>query len=271
MIRFVVALPAEARPLIEHYRLSRRAHTPFPVYENGTAALIVSGVGRAKAAEATSCLRALTGRGAAWLNVGIAGHGERALGEAVLAHRIRDHASTCNWYPPMLFHAPCASASVLTVEQPLPDYPEDWLVDMEAAGFYEAACGIVTAELVQVLKVVSDNVLHPTTQVRAKAVERLIGDALPVTDALVASLDELGSALPSAPIDEGALAPFLGRWHFTVSERYQLRRLLERWRVLAPEQDLWSEALTHAGHAGEVLRRLERELRSLPVCLGSTR
>ncbi len=270
MIRFVVALPAEARPLIERYRLRRRANGPFPVYENDAAALIVSGVGRAKAAAATKCLHALAGgRAAAWLNVGIAGHGERPRGEAVLAHRIRDDASARNWYPPLLFDAPCASASVLTVARPLPGYPADWVLDMEAAAFYEAACRVATAELVQVLKVVSDNAAHPAARLRAKTVERLIGDALPLTDAVVAALRGLASALPCAPIDEAALVPFLERWHFTISERHQLRRLLERWRVLAPEQDPWCEALAQARHGAEVLRRVERKLRAQPVRLGN--
>ncbi len=272
MIRFVVALPAEARPLIEHYRLRRRANAPFPVYENDSAALVVSGIGPDRAAAATSCLHALTGgRVTAWLNVGIAGHAERALGEAVLADRIRDHGSARSWYPPLLFDTRCASASVLTVSCPLPDYPEDWLVDMEASGFYEAACRVGTAELAQVLKVVSDNAAHPTTQIRAKTVERLIGDVLPLTETIVASLNELGCALPSAPIDDAALAPFLGRWHFTVSERHQLRRLLERWRVLAPARALWCEALSRVERGAEVLQHLERELRALPVRLGSAR
>ena len=45
MIRFVVALPAEARPLIDRYRLRRRQPAgPFPIYETGSIALIVSGV-----------------------------------------------------------------------------------------------------------------------------------------------------------------------------------------------------------------------------------
>ena len=88
MLRLVVALSAEARPLIEHYRLERDSEArAFKVFRRDDVALVVAGLGKVAAAAATSFLHLAAGggRNAVWLNVGIAGHGSRAVGEAVLA------------------------------------------------------------------------------------------------------------------------------------------------------------------------------------------
>ena len=58
MLRFVVALAAEARPLIARYRLERLSSAAaFPLYRRGAAALVVSGIGKTAAAAATSSRR----------------------------------------------------------------------------------------------------------------------------------------------------------------------------------------------------------------------
>ncbi len=44
MMRLLVALAPEARPLIDHFRLHRRADTAaYPIYENDMMSLVVSG------------------------------------------------------------------------------------------------------------------------------------------------------------------------------------------------------------------------------------
>ena len=75
MINIVVALPAEARPLLDHFRLRDKQHnTAFPIYRNTDMALIVSGPGKVAAAAATALLAGNrdTPATSAWLNVGIA-------------------------------------------------------------------------------------------------------------------------------------------------------------------------------------------------------
>lgn len=269
MIRFVVALPAEARPLIAHYRLRQRPGGACPVYASDAIALVISGVGKRAAAEATACLQAVAGDGAGdvWLNVGIAGHRTRPLGEPVLAHRLRDESSARSWYPPLAFDVPCATENVLTVAKPQAHYLEGWALDMEATGFYETACRFTSAELVQVLKLISDNAANPPERVRAQMVARLIGERLGLIDALVAALRALAAELPRATLDEELLASLVRRWHFTVSERHRLRRLLARWHVLAPGRADWYADLERAAHADAVLRLIEQHLRTLPTRL----
>src|SRR3989338_8741295 len=142
MVNFVIALACEARPIVERYELKAIPRSePFRVYEGNGKRLIVSGVGKIRTASATAFLHAFSGalRNQVWINLGIGGHSERAIGEGVLAHKITDHASGQSWYPPILFEPPCATESILTVDRPETEYREPWVYEMEAAGFYDTA------------------------------------------------------------------------------------------------------------------------------------
>jgi len=65
---------------------------------------------------------------------------------------------------------------------------------MEASGFFSTACRYADAELVQVLKVVSDNRETTARGLSAKQVRLLIGGALATLEALLASLEALAEA-----------------------------------------------------------------------------
>jgi len=58
MLNFVVALKAEANPLIEHFNLKHEPNNYFPVFSSGETSLIVSGIGRNLASAATAWLAA---------------------------------------------------------------------------------------------------------------------------------------------------------------------------------------------------------------------
>ena len=85
MTRFVVALRAEARPLIDRYRLEPADDGAFRCFHGSGRSLVISGVGKVAAAAATACLHEKPLD--VWVNVGIAGHRDRAPGELVRAHR----------------------------------------------------------------------------------------------------------------------------------------------------------------------------------------
>ena len=163
MLRFVVALAAEARPLIERFGMAAAGDGPFPgpfpVYRGEDAWLVVSGHGKAAAAAATAYLHLFSGGalGCAWLNVGLGGHGQRTLGEGVVAHKISDAASGASWYPQLVIDSPRPTVPVLTVERVEDEYAPPWIYESEAAGFFPTACRFSVAELVHCYKVVSDN------------------------------------------------------------------------------------------------------------------
>ena len=200
VIRLVVALPAEARPLIRRFGLTRVEGGEFPVWRKEEISLVVSGVGRSAAASATTYLAgAQRPAEAAWLNVGIGGHRCLALGEAVLAHKVADGVGGRAWYPPLLFEPPCATATVTTVDRPETGYPEETVYEMEAAGFCWAAARFASAELIQVVKVISDNAAAPPDRLTAGRVEELIERRIEI----IALIAERTATLARGPLPGG--------------------------------------------------------------------
>lgn len=259
-LRIVVALEAEARPLAAALGLSRDPEVqPFKLYRGEDAALIVSGPGKLAAAAATAYLHLAAGGEphAAWLNVGIAGCGERAVGEAALAHKVRDQASGEQWYPPLVFEPPCATGEVLTVDAVERGYAGAWLYEMEASGFLTAATRFASGELTHCLKVVSDNCETPPEGLSAAVVGGLIEGALGSVVQLATACRALAAELRMLEADPSELGGLLARWHFTVSERRQLRRLLRRAHALVPAVSLPEAELAGLKRGKEVRRVLE--------------
>jgi len=262
----VVALPCEAKPLVAHYRLKRRlCEEAFPVYEKDGLCLTVSGIGKTAMAAAVAYSHMALGaqRHAVWMNIGVAGHRTHAIGHACLAHKITDADSGRRWYPPLVFQPPCASDHVCTVTRPTSGYPDPVLYDMEASGFYETATRFSTSELVQCVKIVSDNASSPAEQVDARQVAELIDHQVGLIDALLRQLRTLAGPLreKEPPLFE----PFIKRWHFSVQQQLQLKRLLHRWTILAPDDPPDIADLGTAKKAGEVLRWLQRRVDEFPV------
>ena len=96
MINLVVALQAEARPIIEALGLVQDSQAGIiPMYCNGSVSLVVSGIGRPFCAAAVTHLfhRTAQDKDQAWLNIGIAGHQQVPVGSVILASRITEHVS----------------------------------------------------------------------------------------------------------------------------------------------------------------------------------
>ena|SRR3989338_1766556 len=268
-IHFVTALPCEAQPLIEFYRLKPAGRSKsFEIYEAPGKHLVLSGVGKIRAAEAVRFLHEFAGkiRDQAWLNVGIGGHPDLKIGEGVLAHKITDQKLAKSWYPPLVFEAPSRTESVVTVERAENKYGESCVYEMEASGFYEAACRFSTAELIHCYKIISDNRESSTKKVSAALVERLVRQNLEMIDEIVKKILTLAQALPHAEIPAHEFQKFLERWHFTVTEQHQLRRLLLRLQTLEPEAEIWPE-LQLLTKSKDVLNTLKDRINSLPVAL----
>ncbi len=266
MINIVVALPAEARPLLDHFRLRDKQHDcAFPVYRNADMALIVSGPGKVAAAAATAVLARTKNKSstAAWLNIGIAGHAEHAIGAGYIAHRITDNATGTSWYPPQILDLTIPTETLHTVDRPEEGYPAAALYEMEASGFYPTACRFSSSELVQCFKVISDNRVQTTTAVTAQLCTQLITARLADIEQLLAALSAKADEYSNWHTPHPDLEQLSGRWHFSVSQQHQLGQLARRWKVLAPEQPLWLEQLEKQQRATDVLRCIEQHLDTL--------
>ena len=177
----VVALPAEAKPINRFFNLKRENRWDrFPLYTNGETALVISGVGRERAFAATRWLHLSVGQSqdSLWLNLGIAGHPDRRLGEAVIVSEIVDQRSGESWNlcPPT--QALFGRERLVTLQQPSSDYLHQALHDMEAAGFYGAACQFASQTKIMVIKIVSDNCANPIDNINGKMVSLLIEQQL---------------------------------------------------------------------------------------------
>ena len=270
MIRLVVALPAEAKPLISYYRLKPAAEARgFRIYQKDEMTLIVSGVGKAAAAAATGYLQAWTGNqpNGVWINVGMGGHRDLLLGEGILAQQITDRATGRSWYPPPVLEVPSPRAPVLTVDKVEEDFEDDWVFEMEAAGFYESACRFSISELVQCFKIISDNWSVPPRWLSTRQVDELLESRFPEIDAVVQATAGLAAELAALSKDHPELEKLLDRWHFTVSEQRRLHRLLQRWQALAPEKEIFDRELERQKTGKEVLGAIQARIESLPVRL----
>ena len=268
LIHFVVALDAEAKPLISWFGLKRvQPDRGFPVFRHAHVALVVSGTGKANAAAATAHLHAACGfpRDALWINIGVAGHPAHGVGEAFVIHALEDEAAERRWFPPQAVTPPWPGEQLLTLDRPDLGYQHKALVDMEAAGFYPIACRFSTAELVQAVKVVSDNCEVPAGEVSANDLTMLIGRQLDALDLFLHRLGRLANELAEEMLDtELQAGPYLARWHFTNAQRQQLGALLGRWQVLFPDTQPWPSGLDGASSAARAIECLASSIDRQP-------
>ena len=228
-----VALPCEAKPLVEHFNLKKDTTIqPFAVYFNKHICLTVTGLGKSAMAAGVAYTQALfaTVEHPVLVNIGIAGHIDHAVGSLFLIDKITDVDSRKSYYPPLVFTPPCPTANIQTVSRPQLDYDRHHLCDMEASAFYETAVRFSTGELIHCLKIISDNELSPAENIQPKQVAALIAANIATIETLLAELSRL-ARLITAP-EPRLFEQLTQRCHFTVSEQGQLKNRLSRWAAL---------------------------------------
>ena len=237
-VNLVVALSCEARPLIQRFKLSQeKATAGFRLYGNKSGInLIMSGVGKLATATAMGFLagrqESLQTAGAAWLNIGIAGHGTREVGEGVLIHKVTDQLSGRVSYPPMVLDMPCNSTSLITVDHPETAYTQDAAYDMEASAFVATATRFVTSELVHVFKIISDNPRNPAELVSEQRIGELMEVQLDIIQCLVNKLSQFAGEykrIYSRPPEFDQLSKMV---RLTATQRVQLESFCRKYHAL---------------------------------------
>jgi adenosylhomocysteine nucleosidase len=267
VINFVTALEPEAKPLIGHFLLEQTHAKPFRIFQNDSVRLIISGMRKKKSAEAVSFLQKLTGaQDEAWINVGIAGHRDHSIGMGVLIHKITDSQTQKSWYPAIIFKPPCVTESLLTVNYAESHYRDPHVYDMEASGFFESALHHSTAELVHGYKVISDNSKSSHWKVTSGFAEEMIKNCLSEIVFLGAELQKQAQKLCSLEIEAQELEPYFNRWHFTVTQRFQLKKAVRRLKTLAPSEHFFNELNTF-NTSRQVLTHLNERIRNIPILL----
>ena len=274
MVHFICALKCEAKSLIEFYRLKKSAKSAsFPLFisQDKQTSLTISGIGKINAAAATAFTHAFlqTGKADIWLNIGIAGHRELEIGEITLAHKIIDQSTQYTWYPQIIFSPHCQSMKILSCDKPVMDYESAVLsatvFEMEAAGFYATACRFATSELIHVVKIISDNQLHPADKISESFVGNLIKNKLSSIDQILESLRLLAKDLETSNEMPIYYDQIIKKWRFTHAQRNLLKSCLNRWHILCPDENPMDE-LDGSSHRKDVLHKITNKLDLITIC-----
>jgi len=191
MVLIVTALPLEAAPIIERFKLKKDgdAHA-YPVYRssevnNPEVSLIVSGVGKVRCAMAAVYLLASCGilgpnaSGGRYsseipnndiiLNIGFCGAGSKRYnpGDLLVINKVTDMDTGRDYYPDVYFGRDLPKESLLCFSKPVgqdvfetqPNVPkagQDFFCDMESAGFMEVVQKFFYSHQGAVIKIISD-------------------------------------------------------------------------------------------------------------------
>ncbi len=269
MTVYVVALPAEARPIIDALKLKRKIDKPWSTYSNGDDHLLVTGIGQLNAAAACGWLigHAPSLARLPWLNIGIAGHASHALGELFWVEKLQGVRG--GYYPALHCTNALPGAVLKTVDEPCSLYVDEKLVDMEGLAFYLTCSRFVPLELVHLLKVVSDNRENPLESFDKKSVPGLIQNNIDKIISFSTALTQLADSLPEpTPVGlEECILEYSSRWRFSHSQTQQLYKLLNRYYALTQLLLSPNDLETKARDAKQVLSMLEVEIEKLPVVL----
>ena len=272
-INIVTALNCEAKPLIDYYRLSKVNKKPFDFYtgqvnpvrkQSVEMNLIVGGIGQLNTAMACGWLAAQSGLDRTiWLNVGIAGHKDNEVGRILRVCNVNDPITGFNHYPALTAKWNDDVSALMTSALPLSEYPEATLVDMEATAFFTAAGSCASSELVQSLKVVSDNQEESLERLNASLISQLIAAQI---EKIVGFINEMIKLFPvqSTFYESSKLIEHL---HCTVSQRQQFIELTEKLQSLKAFSKLFQDEIKQADSMKLVLQKLKQELTSIKPSL----
>jgi len=263
VLNLIAATHVEAEPIIAALKL-KKTSARLPYFKSKTTTLVVSGIGKCRAAAACAWLAAKISEEPieeqqSWINFGIAGHSDASTGTVLAAHKVRDYASEKVWFPPRI-KAPLPSSDLVTVDKPLKEYLPGQLHDMEASGFIDTARLFCDAELVQTVKVVSDNEKQPFSNISTQLSRDLIADNSPTIIEFTEHLRELASHL--GIVDIGVREEFVSRWQFSTAQTVQLERLLQRYNVIFPTMQKIPQDFSQLNTANQVLNQLKQTVDS---------
>lgn len=162
MILIQTALMSEAKPFIDFYQLKYvETFKKIRLYQSDKIILIISGIGKIKAAAATSAVISQFTNISLAVNIGISGTEFNPISSLYRINQIKDYQSNRIYYPEAELDLKLDSTGLLCVDKPLLNKGvlnnRFSLVDMESAGFFEACSLFLSAHQIELVKVVSDD------------------------------------------------------------------------------------------------------------------
>ncbi len=260
MLIWVCALHCEAKAIIDFYRLKKsQGKNAFDLYRADNIACIISGTGKVASAAACAWVAARYQHTAsiAWINLGIAGADRHEIGALFLVNQIKDADTGQRYYPAPGAATKLPVSACLTLSQPGEVYRDDSLFDMEASGFIFSALRFSSAELIQCLKIVSDNSTHKTGKDRQRVIA-LVHQRIDLIVRQATGLIALNNEIARLEIAPESWRLLNSQAHFSQTQKNRLRVL---WRYLT-NRDLNSEKIMQQLHTCQsgsaVIKTLEQ-------------
>lgn len=240
MLLIIAALQKEATPLISRFRLKKDMNIfEFPVYLGQDAVLVVSGVGKLRAAIAATFL--LSGNycpahEALLCNIGFCGstNDKYPPGTLCAAHKVTDADTKRDYYPDYPISVDmgipvsgllCVPRIVRSVSEPLlAPFPDAELIDMESSGIMEAGGRFLKTHQILLLKIVSDVLAGtPADLLNPKLIDEYMHRGVLLAEPILQSANEAVRNSPGMTDDKDLL-----KWIDTVSVRLHLTVQMER-------------------------------------------
>ena len=175
IINFIVATLSEGQPIIDLFNLSNKRFTnKLTIYYSEQISLTVTGIGKLNCVISVvqTFYELKQERNNIWINVGLAGHKILQIGQVFGIRKIIDKSSQKVFFPfNGKFDLP--TQECITLDSIQNEYCSK-LHDMECSGFFQAASKFSTNELIQTIKIVSDNERSSIDFNDKKAIYRII-------------------------------------------------------------------------------------------------
>ena len=251
----ITSLMCEATPLVDAWglKLSRNGalEDRFQLFHYHNLYLGISGIGKLRSAVATAALvpHLLAKHGSVVaVNIGIAGAPPSLapVGTLALINKVRDVATNCRTYPDILLKHPALECALDTHDHPVTTPPSTpSLVDMEGAGFMQAATTLLSPSDVALLKVVSDH-CDGTRCTPIRASDLLAQNIDTITSIIEGLRTELTDPAQITADEQVVIDGLVRHARFSVTQTIELvRRLRAKKAQNEPFLQILHDLLTH--------------------------
>jgi len=229
MIHFVVATNSEARPLIDLLKLKKIKELKQTfIYTNQNISLTISGIGKVNAAIGVTQTYYYYNQknNNIWINIGLAGHKYLKVGDICTINKITDNETKKNYFPFVnkfkMHNQECLSLGIKKKNYSSKVY------DMESFGFYQSASKYSSKELLQIVKIISDNQFESIDFKNKEAVYNIIFNHRKLINELCTFMLNLKKEFypTSNEIIENEVNNLFTKIKFSFTEREQMKVLL---------------------------------------------
>lgn len=267
-LNLVVALHSEAAPLINFYRLNKIQQQGVQLYsrcdEGLQINLLVAGIGRLAMASGVGWLAGWLAAGtpnrSCWLNIGSAGHEDLEVGTPVRVVQCQAPDTDRAHYPALVAPWRGAIAGLLTGDHVCHTYPAQSLVDMEGSAFFSSALHFAPSELVQSIKVVSDNQESSADELNGAKLTQLIQANTDDITGFAAELIKLTQSMPRPVCFLNEIPELTAHFHTTVSQLQQLQDLSRSLYNLGVNPEALRGHIANASRAKQLIQQWQQQL-----------